>query len=139
MSLPVVTVLATYRAVDGQPAKGRILFRLLAPLVDVNDNVLVPASTATVVLDQAGSLSHALVPSDAAGIAPNPVAYEITEQVPGGRKYQLLIPGASSTVRLADLAPLVTAVPSSDTDAGDTRALSAANSRAAALGLILGA
>lgn len=136
MSLPTVTVTATYKAPDGTPARGRLLFRLTAPLVDVNDNVLVPASTATVTLDETGGLTHALVPSDAAGIIPAAVPYEITEQVPGGRVYQLLIPSANPTVRLGDLAPLIDPVEVVVTV--DRRDLDTTAARAAALSLIMG-
>jgi hypothetical protein len=134
VSLPTVTVTASFKSPDGTPAKGRIVFRLVTALVDVSDNILVPATAASVPLDSNGTFSHALVPSDAAGLAPTPVAYEITEVVPGGRHYEVLIPSGNSTVRLSELVPIE--APASMTA---DRTLTASTSRAVALGLILGA
>lgn len=135
MSLQTVTVTATYKNPDGSAVKGRVVFRLLTPIIDTNDNVLVPAGSVSVALDAQGSLSHALVPSDAAGIAPTPVVYTVTEQMPEGRTYEVFVPGANPTVRLSDLVPLAAPLPAPT----DPTAITSANRRAAALSLIMGA
>lgn len=107
MSLPTVTVTGKFVHPDGTPMTGRVVFRLPVSMVDVNDNVIMPASVSTAALDGQGAFSATLVPSDAAGMVPTPVAYHVTE--PGGRDYDLVIPSALPTVRLAELAPLDTA------------------------------
>lgn len=108
MTLPTVTVTGTYKTPAGMPQQGGVLFRLLAPLLDVNDNVMVPAGAIPAPLDGEGAFAQKLVPSDAAGLSPIPVAYRVTEQFPGGRTYDVLVPSVNPTSDLSDLAPIGT-------------------------------
>lgn len=134
MSLPTVIVTGTFRNADGTAKAGRVVFRLPQPMVDVDDNTIVPPSAVSVLLDSNGSISHALVPSDSPGMSPSPVAYHVTEAMPGGRSYFVVIPSANPTVLLSELVPLDVPPPATDTRAGAN-----ITSRAAALGLTLGA
>lgn len=109
MSLPTVQLTGTAVNPDGTYAAGaQILLLLQQPMVDASDKILVPASEIMITCDQNGAFNHQIVPSDAGGLAPTPVAYLVHELfgIPQ-RIYYVLIPSADPTVDLwVDLAPL---------------------------------
>lgn len=105
MALPTVTVSGTFANADGTAPDGAVVFRLPSPMTDSANKILIPAGAAKVQLDRHGAFSIDLVPSNAGGLAPTPVAYEVTEQIGAKRQYSVIIP-AGAPVNLADLAPL---------------------------------
>lgn len=109
MALPTVTLTGTVANPDGTPLAGALLWlRLIAPMLDENDAVLVAPTTIDIKLDSDGSFSTPIVPSDGAGLTPTPVAYEVRELFGESRHYFVVVPSTPSSVDLfRDLAPIV--------------------------------
>lgn len=106
MALPTVQLTGTIFAPDAQAKRSGLTIRLAAPLVDAADKILVAADSLNVRLDGYGKFALPLVPSDAAGLAPSPVPYVITEQWGDRRSYNVFIPSGVGTVDLANLVPV---------------------------------
>lgn len=110
MVLPTKTIIGTGYVRPGVPAAGKKLtIQSLESRVDANNRTLVTDEEITVLLDDQGQFSVDLVPSDADGLTPSPVAYEIREfwgKV--FRTYQVLVPAAGSDPidLFVDLAPI---------------------------------
>lgn len=115
MPVPTVTIAGIIANPDGSPLAGkRLTFELQAPITDADDNTIIAARKWTALTDSDGAIKASdgtsdftLVPSDATGLAPNPVGYVVTEQWRGGRAaFTVLIPSADPTVNYTDLAPI---------------------------------
>lgn len=108
MALPTVTLTGQVTNPDGSIPVGKTLtLQLQATMLDASDAILVPQTTITITLDHQGSFSQEMVPSDAGGLAPNPVSYLVREMFGADRTYYVEIPSANPTVDLwADLAPV---------------------------------
>lgn len=108
MALPTVTLTGQATNPDGSIPVGKTLtLQLQATMLDASDAILVPQTTTTITLDHQGSFSQEMVPSDAGGLAPNPVSYLVREMFGADRTYYVEIPSANPTVDLwADLAPV---------------------------------
>lgn len=113
MPVPTVTITGTVVTPGNTALEGkRVTFRLLAPLRDGDDNVLVAARRWAATLDATGALADdngdpfALIPDDLTGTA---VGYEVTEQWRGGETYTTSISVADApSIDYLDLPRAVT-------------------------------
>lgn len=105
MTLPRVTVTGSYQTGTG-PEAGSVTFTPLSRGVDSAGGVMLTRSPVIVPLVD-GEFSVELVPSDAAGMVPNPVRYAVEELFAGSsRRYIVVIPTSAETVKLSSLAPV---------------------------------
>lgn len=104
-NLSLVTVTGTYIDIAGNAIAGQVKFTPRAVLKNVTSNVILINSTITVTLDANGAFSQALVATDDSDAAPINFTYRVEEAFVGGRTYDILLPAATATVDLADVAP----------------------------------
>jgi hypothetical protein len=103
VTVPTVTLTGRYVAPNGTPQQGSLVFRPQTAMKDILGRTIVPADPITVTLDDDGSFTAQLVPSDAAGMTPDPVDYDVTERFGGNDRYTITIPNSSASIDLADL------------------------------------
>jgi hypothetical protein len=104
----ITTVILTGRYIrpDGTPLRGSVDIEAPASLtLSGADTVAVGA--ATMVLDENGAFSVALIATDNANMQPTGWAYEVTErfQHATGRSYAIQLPSTTPVVDIADIAP----------------------------------
>lgn len=109
MALPTVTLTGHYTEPDGTPIRGWISFCPPDVLTFSTEPQFV-ACCSRVKLDEFGAFSVDLVATDAPGGQPEDWAYRVVEELecrtPSSRTYFIELPGASSPVDLATLAPI---------------------------------
>lgn len=104
--VPTVTVTGRYLTPRGEPLAGSVVFR--APsLITLPDSDVILGGPVAAELVQ-GAFSVTLLATDAPGMNPDGWSYTVTEQLAGvasNRSYQVLLPSATPTIDLADIAP----------------------------------
>jgi hypothetical protein len=105
--LPTVTVTGSYRDYLGNPMTGRVLFIASGMLKDSTDKISIAPLAMTAILDLTGSISIALVATDATGITPTGFNYRVVERLHGLPEsvYYIQLPSTlGTTVDLSSVA-----------------------------------
>ena len=101
------TVYGSYQSPSGSPARGKVIFRPTAKLVDKDDAIIVNDATLTAELDNSGEFDIVLMTTDNRQLKPENWAYEVTEKIHGVRpnKYYIQLPyGNGSNIDISDIA-----------------------------------
>ncbi|GGW67863.1 hypothetical protein [Streptomyces griseoloalbus] len=105
--IPTVTVTGRYLRPNGTPLTGQVVFRAPA-LITFADHDVILGGPVTAPLDAQGAFTVELPATDAPGMNPSGWSYAVAEQfatVAQNRVYQILLPAATPTVDIADIAP----------------------------------
>jgi hypothetical protein len=110
MAFTSITVTGTYLSSGtGNPATGRVIFLLTSSMRQSSENITIPPTEISAVLDGNGSFSVELYATNDIGTTPQGVTYEVTERIRGAgiNKYFISIDknAINGTVDLADLVP----------------------------------
>ena len=111
MSFTSITVTGTYEDPIGDPAEGRVTFKLTSTMRQPEGNLTIVPTDVVATLDGNGEFSIVLPANNDTGTVPTGVAYEVTERIRGAalNKYFISIDkdAISGTVDLADLVPSI--------------------------------
>lgn len=107
MALTQVTLSGTFKNPDGTACSGDVVFRLAAPILDGDGNVIVASSTERVTLSGTGTFSQVLYATEGTGLLPTGNAYVVEELITGAdrRVYEIALPSTNLTPNLADFVP----------------------------------
>ncbi|HEY4529151.1 MAG TPA: hypothetical protein VIG97_02295, partial [Luteimonas sp.] len=104
----MVPVTATYRNIDGTPARGSVTFTI--PQAIVVDGVVAVPKIITATLDASGSIALELPATNDPDLSVTDWAYTVTERFPGGRKpFMIFVEHDAGAIDLAAVAPVVPA------------------------------
>jgi len=111
MSFTSITVTGTYEDPVGDPAEGRVTFKLTSTMRQPEGNLTIVPTDAVATLDGNGEFSIVLPANNDTGTVPTGVTYEVTERIRGAalNKYFISIDkdAINGTVDLADLVPSI--------------------------------
>lgn len=107
-NVTVVTVVGTYLNPAGRPVAGLLTFTPTVPLLDGTSGDLVLDAPITVLLASDGSFTVDLAATDDTTLAPSGWLWQLAQNLTGVNNvtYQFALPGATSPVNLATLAPV---------------------------------
>jgi len=111
MAFTSITVTGTYEDTNGDPAEGRVTFKLTSAMRQPAQNLTIVPTDVIATLDGDGEFSIALTANNDSGTVPSGVGYEVTERIKGAalNKYFISIDenAVNGTVDLADLVPSI--------------------------------
>ena len=111
MSFTSITVTGTYEDPIGDPAEGRVTFKLTSTMRQPQGNITIVPTDVVATLDGNGEFSIVLPANNDSGTVPSGVGYEVTERIRGAalNKYFISIDkdAIGDTVDLADLVPSI--------------------------------
>jgi len=111
MAFTSITVTGTYEDPIGDPAEGRVTFKLTSTMRQPEGNLTIVPTDVVATLDGDGEFSIVLPANNDSGTVPSGVGYEVTERIRGAalNKYFISIDkdAIGGTVDLADLVPSI--------------------------------
>ena len=111
MAFTSITVTGTYEDPIGDPAEGRVTFKLTSTMRQPEGNLTIVPTDVVATLDGDGEFSIVLPANNDSGTVPSGVGYEVTERIRGAalNKYFISIDkdAIGDTVDLADLVPSI--------------------------------
>ena len=111
MAFTSITVTGTYEDPIGDPAEGRVTFKLTSTMRQPEGNLTIVPTDVVATLDGDGEFSIDLPANNDSGTVPSGVGYEVTERIRGAalNKYFISIDkdAIGDTVDLADLVPSI--------------------------------
>lgn len=111
MTLPTRTVFGTFiDPTTGYKGAGSVTFTPSTTLNAVTTGVIVPAEPVIGYLDNTGTFSVNLVPTDVAEISPSGWTYSVAVKITGAPSqppYNILVPSGASPLNLASVSPAV--------------------------------
>jgi len=111
MAFTSITVTGTYEDPIGDPAEGRVTFKLTSTMRQPAGNLTIVPTDVVATLDGDGEFSIVLPANNDSGTVPSGVGYEVTERIRGAalNKYFISIDkdAIGDTVDLADLVPSI--------------------------------
>ena len=111
MAFTSITVTGTYEDPIGDPAEGRVTFKLTSTMRQPQENLTIVPTDVVATLDGDGEFSIVLPANNDSGTVPSGVGYEVTERIRGAalNKYFISIDkdAIGDTVDLADLVPSI--------------------------------